>query len=75
MSDDHSTTGISAYGYRMSGVVKTPTIDGLAAEGIPRVTAPEDKPWGMREFALVDPSGNLIRVGHDLGDAYIPADS
>ncbi len=22
-----------------------------------------DQPWGMREFALRDPSGNLIRVG------------
>jgi hypothetical protein len=28
----------------------------------------------MREFTLVDPSGNLVRVGHDLGDAYIPQD-
>lgn len=24
----------------------------------------EDKPWGMREFAVVDPNGNLLRVGH-----------
>jgi catechol 2,3-dioxygenase-like lactoylglutathione lyase family enzyme len=23
----------------------------------------EDKPWGMREFAVVDPSGNLLRIG------------
>ncbi|HMO26256.1 MAG TPA: VOC family protein [Tepidisphaeraceae bacterium] len=38
----------------------------LPDEGIPRLTAVEDKPWGMREFALVDPSGNLIRVGHPL---------
>lgn len=30
---------------------------------IPRMTAPEDKPWGMCEFQLLDPSGNLIRVG------------
>jgi catechol 2,3-dioxygenase-like lactoylglutathione lyase family enzyme len=45
---------------------------GLPAEGIPRLTAPEDQPWGMREFALVDPSGNLLRVGHDLRDAYDP---
>jgi hypothetical protein len=29
----------------------------------------------MREFVLVDPSGNLVRVGHDLGDAYVPQDS
>ncbi len=26
----------------------------------------EDQPWGMREFSLTDPSGNLIRVGHHL---------
>jgi uncharacterized glyoxalase superfamily protein PhnB len=25
-----------------------------------------DTPWGMREFSLTDPSGNLIRVGHNL---------
>ena len=48
---------------------------GLPSEGIPRLTAPENKPWGMREFALIDPSGNLVRVGHDLGNAYIPVDS
>ena len=44
----------------------------LPAEGIPRLTAPADQPWGMREFAIVDPSGNLLRVGHDLGEAYMP---
>lgn len=26
----------------------------------------DDMPWGMREFSLTDPSGNLIRVGHSL---------
>ena len=46
----------------------------LPSEGIPRLTAPVDQPWGMREFALVDPSGNLIRIGHDLdaNAAYVP---
>ena len=34
--------------------------------GIPRITALEDQPWGMREFALVDPDGNLLRVGQEL---------
>jgi hypothetical protein len=47
----------------------------LPREGIPRLTSIEDKPWGMREFVLVDPSGNLVRVGHDLGDAYVPDES
>lgn len=23
-----------------------------------------DQPWGMREFAVTDPSGNRLRVGH-----------
>ena len=28
-----------------------------------RVVAPEDREYGMREFAVIDPSGNLLRVG------------
>ena len=40
----------------------------LPAEGIPRVTMAEDKPWGICEFAIVDPDGNLLRVGHILPD-------
>ena len=36
---------------------------GLPATGIPRLTAAEDMPWGMREAALVDPNGTLVRVG------------
>ena len=36
---------------------------GLPTAGTPRLTSIEEKPWGMREFALVDPNGNLIRVG------------
>jgi catechol 2,3-dioxygenase-like lactoylglutathione lyase family enzyme len=38
---------------------------GLPAEGIPRLEAICDQPWGMREFVLIDPSGNLVRVGQD----------
>jgi catechol 2,3-dioxygenase-like lactoylglutathione lyase family enzyme len=36
---------------------------GLPQDGSPRLTALENKPWGMREFAIVDPNGNLVRVG------------
>jgi catechol 2,3-dioxygenase-like lactoylglutathione lyase family enzyme len=43
----------------------------LPPSGIPRVNPPRDEPWGMREFNLVDPSGNLLRIGHDLYDAYV----
>jgi catechol 2,3-dioxygenase-like lactoylglutathione lyase family enzyme len=39
---------------------------GLPGKGIPRQVALEDKPWGMREFAIVDPDGNLIRIGQVL---------
>lgn len=35
----------------------------LPTRGIPRLTEPEDKWFGMREFTLVDPDGNQIRVG------------
>jgi catechol 2,3-dioxygenase-like lactoylglutathione lyase family enzyme len=38
----------------------------LPREGIPRQDALEDKPWGMREFAVVDPDGNLLRIGQTL---------
>ena len=38
----------------------------LPVEGIPRVTAAENKPWGMCELAVVDPDGNLLRIGHEL---------
>lgn len=39
---------------------------GLPEKGIPRLDPIEDKPWGMREFALVDRDGNLIRIGQVL---------
>ncbi len=25
-----------------------------------------DEPWGMREFAVTDPSGNLLRIGRSI---------
>ena len=31
-----------------------------------RLTPPRDTDWGRREFALVDRSGNLLRVGSPL---------
>lgn len=34
--------------------------------GIPGLHALEDKPWGMREFALIDPSGCLLRIGQAI---------
>lgn len=31
-----------------------------------RLGAPKDTPYGLREFAYVDPDGNLLRVGSEL---------
>ena len=38
----------------------------LPRQGIPRMDGLEDKPWGMREFAVVDSDGNLLRIGQML---------
>ena len=42
---------------------------GLPVEpgAIPRLTAPVARPWGFREFALVDADGNLLRGLEPLG--------
>ena len=39
---------------------------GLPEEGIPSLSEPCDEPWGMREFRIKDPAGNLVRIGHEL---------
>ncbi|MGQ9365920.1 bleomycin resistance protein [Azospirillum sp. A39] len=41
------------------------------AEG--RLIAPVDTPYGLREFALVDPDGNLLRIGSPLAGTAPPA--
>lgn len=33
--------------------------------GLP-VSEVRDEPWGMREFGIVDPGGNCVRVGHNV---------
>jgi catechol 2,3-dioxygenase-like lactoylglutathione lyase family enzyme len=56
--------------------VRMPEVDSLHAElsradlprrGIPRMEPVENKPWGMREFALLDEDGNLLKFGQILG--------
>lgn len=37
----------------------------LPRSGVPRLDLLKDRDWGMREFAIVDPSGNLIRIGQE----------
>ena len=39
---------------------------GLPSSGIPRITGLEYRPWGMREFAIIDEDGSLIRIGQEL---------
>jgi catechol 2,3-dioxygenase-like lactoylglutathione lyase family enzyme len=41
----------------------------LPDTGMPRLSALEEKPWGMREFHVVDPSGVLLRIGDFNTDA------
>ena len=36
---------------------------GLPTSGRPRIYPLEDKPWGLKEFAVVDLDGNLLRIG------------
>ncbi len=38
----------------------------LPATGIPRLERATDKTWGMRELALLDLNGNLIRAGQEI---------
>lgn len=40
----------------------------LPVEGIPRLGLLEDKPWGMREFYVVDPDGNLLKIGQVIAE-------
>jgi catechol 2,3-dioxygenase-like lactoylglutathione lyase family enzyme len=41
------------------GAWKSSGVDG-------RFTEPEDTPYRLREFAYIDPDGNLIRVGSEM---------
>ena len=40
---------------------------GLPGQGVPRMTAPQDQPFGWRMFVLVDPDGNLLRCLSPIG--------
>jgi catechol 2,3-dioxygenase-like lactoylglutathione lyase family enzyme len=39
---------------------------GVVAEFGVRLGAPADRPWGIRDFILTDPTGVLWRIGHNL---------
>jgi len=38
----------------------------FSARSIPNLHPLEEKPWGMTEFAVIDPHGNLIRIGQEI---------
>jgi catechol 2,3-dioxygenase-like lactoylglutathione lyase family enzyme len=38
-----------------------------AADG-GRITEPQDREWGMREFYVIDPDGNLLRFGQPVAE-------
>lgn len=38
----------------------------LAQNYAVRVTPPEDRPWGIRDFAIDDPTGVLWRIGQNI---------
>lgn len=42
------------------GIIKT--------RGAKILSAPEDKPWFMREMLVQDPDGHIIRFGHGIGE-------
>ena len=41
---------------------------GLGAKYAVRVDPPEDRPWGIRDFVLVDPTGVLWRIGQPIAE-------
>jgi catechol 2,3-dioxygenase-like lactoylglutathione lyase family enzyme len=47
----------------VEGVYRSISATPLPRTGIPRMDVLENKPWGLREFAVVDPDGNLLRIG------------
>ncbi len=47
----------------VDGVYRAFSASQLPRTGIPRMDMLEDKPWGLREFAIVDIDGNLLRIG------------
>ncbi len=50
----------------MEGLAEAFGGPGLPRVGIPRLEPVEDKPWRMREFALIDEDGNLVRIGRPI---------
>lgn len=41
----------------------------IAAKYSVKIEPPEDRPWGLRDFVLVDPTGVLWRIGQNIKSA------
>jgi catechol 2,3-dioxygenase-like lactoylglutathione lyase family enzyme len=41
---------------------------GIASKYNIKTDPPEDRPWGLRDFILVDPTGVLWRIGQDISE-------
>jgi uncharacterized glyoxalase superfamily protein PhnB len=39
---------------------------GIAAKYAVQIEPPEDRDWGLRDFIVVDPTGVLWRIGHNI---------
>jgi uncharacterized glyoxalase superfamily protein PhnB len=39
-------------------------VSGVVARFSVRLSPPDDRPWGLRDFTLIDPTGVLWRIGH-----------
>jgi catechol 2,3-dioxygenase-like lactoylglutathione lyase family enzyme len=39
---------------------------GVVAEFPVRLSPPDDRPWGIRDFTLIDPTGVLWRIGNAI---------
>jgi catechol 2,3-dioxygenase-like lactoylglutathione lyase family enzyme len=65
--DDASTVAVLLAKGAMNGVhFSTPDLDAvfekIRASGADIVSEPADQPWGARDCAVRDPSGNLVRI-------------
>ncbi len=59
----HSSAGCYIRVRDVQDLYEACSASGLPGTGLPRLDRLEDKPWGLREFAVVDPDGNLLRIG------------
>ena len=46
---------------------------GIGSKYATKAEPPQEQPWGIRDFVLVDPTGVLWRIGQDISDRQKPA--